>query len=402
MLLIWDIHITSKIKTQVLDMLREFIASKNEEKNIVFMWDYVYHFSYDKNALLDLFKLFLELYTEWKNIYILSGNHDWLVDTFVYEEWKQVFDLLKWSWALHFITKPWLTDIEWEKVLLLPFCLDLDENSYEEFELWKTDLTESLINSKNKNEVFSWKLNQLVNWFIKKEGNLTIIHHYYTNNQKFPGYRSLFSYKDISLSEELLDNPNVKLISWHLHGPFTLKNYLCTWSVWATSPLESNQIKWLFQYHDWVFSFYWKQIINYLDMEQTWVVSYKDVESLYSQYTQNLKNIFVKDWIFKLDVFDVPQLDIKKTVLSLKVKKLDYDEIDSVMDPKLRTELSDFRLKRNTTQVNDLLEKLKRPGEDELQTFWGWKDLLKEFLKIQYPDDYAKYELKLKELKILD
>jgi hypothetical protein len=53
----------------------------------------------------------------------------------------------------------------------------------------------------------------------------------------------------------------------------------------------------------------------------------------------------------------------------LKVKKLDYDEIDSVMDPKLRTELSDFRLKRNTTQVNDLLEKLKRPGEDELQTF---------------------------------
>jgi hypothetical protein len=45
---------------------------------------------------------------------------------------------------------------------------------------------------------------------------------------------------------------------------------------------------------------------------------------------------------------------------------------------------------------------LKRPGEDELQTFWGWKDLLKEFLKIQYPDDYAKYELKLKELKILD
>lgn len=137
-------------------------------------------------------------------------------------------------------------------------------------------------------------------------------------------------------------------------------------------------------------------------MEQTWVVSYKDVESLFSQYTQNLKNIFVKDWIFKLDVFDVPQLDIKKTVLSLKVKKLDYDEIDSVMDPKLRTELSDFRLKRNTTQVNDLLEKLKRPGEDELQTFWGWKDLLKEFLKIQYPDDYAKYELKLKELKILD
>lgn len=228
------------------------------------------------------------------------------------------------------------------------------------------------------------------------------MHHYYTNNQKFPGYRSLFSYKDISLSEELLDNSNIKLISWHLHGPFTIKNYLCTWSVWATSPLESNQVKWLFQYHDWVFSFYWKQIINYLDMEQTWVVSYKDVESLFSQYTQNLKNIFVKDWIFKLDVFDVPQLDIKKTVLSLKVKKLDYDEIDSVMDPKLRTELSDFRLKRNATQVNDLLEKLKRPGEDELQTFWGWKDLLKEFLKIQYPDDYAKYELKLKELKILD
>ena len=111
MLLIWDIHLSAKIKDKVLKQIRTFIESKPNENNIVFLWDYVYHFSYDRSALLELFQLFLELYKEWKTVYIISWNHDWLSENFVFEEGKKVFDLLQEkTWSIHFITKPELAE----------------------------------------------------------------------------------------------------------------------------------------------------------------------------------------------------------------------------------------------------------------------------------------------------
>ena len=402
MLLIWDIHLSAKIKDKVLKQLKDFISSKPEENNIVFLWDYVYHFSYDRTALLELFQLFLELYKQWKTLYILSWNHDWLWENFVFEEWKKVFDLLQeWTWSIHFITKPRLTHIDWEKILFLPFCLNLKEDEYEEYQDWKNMFTETLLESKDKNEVFSWKVNQLVNWFIKKEWKLTIIHHYYTNKQKFPWYRSLFSYRDIALSEQLLDNPDITLISWHLHAPFVYKNYLCTWSVRPTSSLESNQLKWCFTYSNNKFSFYASQPIHYIETENIWATNEEQLNSIYRQYTQNLKSIFEGSNSIKLEEFQVPDLSINDISLTLKVKNLDYDKIDEVLDPSLREKLTDFRLKKDSSQMNDLLEKLWKPDEEKLQSFWWWQELLKDYLKNKFPDDYASYESILRDLKVI-
>ena len=122
----------------MLEQIKAFVASQPEEKNLIFLGDFVYHFSYDRGALLALFELFLELYTQGKNLYILAGNHDRLGNSFVYEEGKQVFDLLQHqqsSGKLHFITKPRLTELEGEKILFLPFCLDLHEEEYPAFPL---------------------------------------------------------------------------------------------------------------------------------------------------------------------------------------------------------------------------------------------------------------------------
>ena len=402
MLLIWDIHLSAKIKDKVLKQIRTFIDSKKDDNNIVFLWDYVYHFSYDRSALLELFQLFLELYKEWKTVYIISWNHDWLSENFVFEEGKKVFDLLQEnSWSIHFITKPELAEIEWEKVLFLPFCLDLKENEYEEYKWWETSLTKTLLESKDKNEVFSWKINQLVNWFIKKEWKLTIIHHYYTNKQKFPWYRSQFSFKDIALSEELFDNPDITLISWHLHAPFVYKNYLCTWSVWPTTSLESNHLKWMFTYSNSNFSFYASQPIHYIETENVWVTNEEQIQSIYRQYTNNIKTIFESSNILKLNEFEVPDLSIKDVSLTLKVKQLDYDKIDDVLDPKLREIITDYRLKKDSQQMKDLIEKLWKPDEEKLQTFWWWQELLKDFLKVHYPDDYNEYENILRELNVI-
>jgi hypothetical protein len=402
MLLIWDVHLSAKVKDKVLKQIRTFIESKPNENNIVFLWDYVYHFSYDRSALLELFQLFLELYKEWKTVYIISWNHDWLSENFVFEEGKKVFDLLQENpWSIHFITKPELAEIEWEKVLFLPFCLDLKENEYEEYKLWENSLTKTLLESKDKNEVFSWKINQLVNWFIKKEWKLTIIHHYYTNKQKFPWYRSQFSFKDIALSEELFDNPDITLISWHLHAPFVYMNYLCTWSVWPTTSLESNHLKWMFTHSNSNFSFYASQPIHYIETENVWVTNEEQIQSIYRQYTNNIKTIFESSNILKLNEFEVPDLSIKDVSLTLKVKQLDYDKIDDVLDPKLREMITDYRLKKDSQQMKDLIEKLWKPDEEKLQTFWWWQELLKDFLKVHYPDDYNEYENILRELNVI-
>ena len=402
MLLVWDIHLSAKIKDKVLNQIRSFIESRPEEKNIVFLWDYVYHFSYDRKALLELFQLFLELYEQWKTLYILSWNHDWLWENFVFEEWKKVFDLLQWwTWTIHFITKPRLTEIESEKILFMPFCLDLHESEYDVYDSWKDSFTTVLQESKDKNEVFSWKLNQLVNWFIKKEWKLTIIHHYYTNKTKFPWYRSQFSYKDIALSETLFDNSDITLISWHLHAPFVYKNYLCVWSVWPTSSLESNQLKWLFKYSKWEFSFYSSQPLHYIETENIWATNEETIVSIYNQYTQKLKTILESSNNIILKDFNIAPLNIKDVSLTLKVKNLDFDKIDEVLDPALREKITDFRLKKDIQQVNDLLEKLWKPDEEKLQTFWWWQELLKEYIKRKFPEEYNDYEKILRDLKVI-
>jgi len=94
-------------------------------------------------------------------------------------------------------------------------------------------------------------------------------------------------------------------------------------------------------------------------------------------------------------------LNLKKTTLNLKVEQLNYDQVNSVIDDQLREQLADFRLKKSTKKVNDLLEKLETPDKDSLLTFGWWKELLRDFLNKQYPEEYAAYEKALKELKIL-
>ena len=84
MLLIGDIHITFKEKDRLLNMLKEQILAHPEEKNLLFLGDYVYSFGYDRASLLALYEFFLSLYAEGKNVYVLSGNHDWIKDTFVF------------------------------------------------------------------------------------------------------------------------------------------------------------------------------------------------------------------------------------------------------------------------------------------------------------------------------
>ncbi len=86
MLLIGDIHITTKHADAIIASIASYAQENNDEKNIIFLGDYMYMFSYDRTALARLFDLFLSLRKSGKNVYVLAGNHDWIGQQFVYAE----------------------------------------------------------------------------------------------------------------------------------------------------------------------------------------------------------------------------------------------------------------------------------------------------------------------------
>ena len=92
---------------------------------------------------------------------------------------------------------------------------------------------------------------------------------------------------------------------------------------------------------------------------------------------------------------------MKNVSLSVSVEKLQYENMSEFIEPKLQQELQNVQLKKNTTSTEKLLEQLERPDLVGQQSFWNWLELLKKFLKKQYPDDYEEYEKLLQEMKIL-
>jgi|GEM_PF-202140 len=251
MLLIGDIHITTRMTDRIITMLRDFVDAHPTEQNIIFVGDYVYHFAYDRTALFALYEFFVQLFEQGKTVFVLAGNHDRLGDSFVYADVKKAFDLLhaQSDGKLHFITQPQVHTIDGESVLFFPYMIHkissiptLAQAKTDTEQSIKTQIT-TLAASDNKNEQFSSYINSLLLSYTQQYDSLTVIHHYYTNAIQFPGYASRFAFKDIALSEYFLNMEHIRLISGHVHAPFIYKNYCCIGSIWSTSSLEHNTIK---------------------------------------------------------------------------------------------------------------------------------------------------------------
>jgi DNA repair exonuclease SbcCD nuclease subunit len=180
----------------------------------------VYHFSYDRTALLALYHLFLELISQGKTVYVLAGNHDRLGSSFVFEEAKKAFDIVNTidhaQGKIFFITQAQFVQIEGQEVLFLPYTIQVGQLGAIETKLLPMHIQgtiELLKQSKNKNEQLSAYVNEYLRSAIADKQDLLIIHHYYIIHTKFPGQKSLFSYKDVALHEAILQQPNIKSIS---------------------------------------------------------------------------------------------------------------------------------------------------------------------------------------------
>jgi len=402
MLLIGDIHITQRFKDKIISWIKDFVDQNPNEKNIIFLWDYVYHFSYDRNSILELYNLFLELFENWKNVYILAWNHDRLWTSFIYQEAMRAFDIInnlskQNEWKLIFITKPLIENIEGKDILFFPFMLDSDEIKY------TNPLFQQLSKSANKNEQFSWYINQILENFVNKNENLTIFHHYYINNTVFPWQRSRFNYKDIALSEDFLKNSKIRLISWHLHQWFIRNNYLCTWSIWSTNSLEINQNKFLFKYdtsdNQIIANFI--NINPYILIESEQKVDKNILNAKIDKIQQENKNNFEKNDLRHIKFSNNNEQNLENLSLSIKVKDINYEKIQDYIDPSLITEIKDIKLKKNLQSVWELLKDFSISTENLKIWFTDWKTILQEYIKNKFWSDYPHYEKILKELKLI-
>lgn len=408
MLVIGDIHITTKRAPKILQCIRSFLQKFPEETDIIFVGDYVYHFSYDRKALLQLFQLFLHLFVQGKRVYILAGNHDRIGGHFVYEEAKQSFELLQKApqesfGELHFITTPQFFMIEGNEYLFFPFynpALDVPIAPW-----W-----EHLATSSHHGEQHAARANSELQRYVmqrreqpQKTTFLTIVHHRYIADTTFPGQQTIFSYKNPALSAWWLHEPDIKLLSWHIHKPFCLENYLCTGSLRSTSSLEFNQMKYVYRIlADGSVEAHPAQINPYLRfsispemmVDETVLRAYemKTAEQQAQTLQQGKRALTVYPPIVK------PVSDIS---LILESNEISYEHLGTVVASELLEKLADIKIKKPYRALPDISQELDMSSLELDKSIADRKTLLRRYLHSKYGDAAGQYETLLAELSIL-
>lgn len=425
MLFIWDIHINARQGDKVLKELQEFVAAFPDEKNIIFLGDYMYMFSYDRQALADLFDFFLKLREQKKNVYVMAWNHDWLNQHFIYHEGKKIADILNSHTEdskIFFITQPEIQTIENKTILFLPYnkaFLYQKLTEYQQSIEWvfsnslpQSDLTnevleksKEMLTSKNQNEQLSGALNLFL--LENCPSDTTLIHHYYTANTSFPGQFAKFDYKDIALHPAWMELPQL-VISGHLHKAFVHKNYFCTGSVRHTASTERDQQKWLWRYNTTNAERTGKSIDikPYITIQQEEKIDEEVVadaiNKVYKDHYNLLQNPPEGSSIFEKK-FILPEKwtnSLGSTTLIVRSTK-ELWEVEGLIDADIKEQIGEIQYKQTLPTHKDMSELLDISQYNLQQSLLDWKELVKKYLLSRYWTESTKYRTVLSELNIL-
>lgn len=415
MLLIGDVHINSLYKDRILDSIKKFINNNDEEKDLIFLWDFVYHFSYDRKALLELLDLLLKEFGKWKSIYLLAGNHDWLSDTYVFQEIKVAFDILNnlSDNKIQFITSPLDTNIDGKKCLFLPYNIHYYSQwtitNYEN--LSQKELYQNLINSTNKNERYSSYVNMYLEDKLVQNSYDIVFHHHYFVNTQFPWQKARFSFKDLALSDSFLKLQGTKFISGHLHTWFSVENYFCTGSIWASSPLEDNDFKFMYKYSNNTLYPNISDVNYYLSISQDEIDNIKqwddwkklelsDLNKICLKHWEDNQNSFIsKDFPIEFPSFEMPK--INNTVIYFRTDSLGYDDVPNLVTDELMNNLKEVKIKKYSQWVSQISQLLDISAKDLQNNISDWKNLLKQYMQSKFPDKYDLYLEKLKDIDVM-
>lgn len=408
MLLVPDVHINARIKDTLLDALRDFVVAHPEEQTIIFVGDYIYHFAYDRSSLFALFSFFVELVEQWKTVYVLAGNHDWLGNTFVFAEAQKTLQML-WSMteqSLFFVTEPLIVSIEWKNVLLLPYDihqqhLDIVGDLSDERIAHIVKDCRLLSQSAHKTERRSAAISLYIADAYVRYPDLLVIHHYYTAWVSLPWQKSRFSFIDVALHNGLLDLPGLRLLSGHIHQVCSYKNYLCIGSVWYTSPLEINEVKWLFIYRDDRMTMYPLLLNPYIRFPYTqWSINASMVHAFIDTVRSSVQSYFQSS-IWSIWFAPLPNVSLRAITLSLVHNTVSYDMVHDVIDPDILHDFKDIKLQKDTTHVEDLLSSFEAGNYTMQWWFTDRKNILTWYIAKKYPDNAEQYMDILRDMKLL-
>ncbi len=406
MLFIWDLHFKTDKKEEIFSKLTD-ILDKTESKDIVFLWDYIYHSAYNPKILWDFFDLCLDYSKKWKNIYILAGNHDYVKWHFVFAEAEKLTNIA--DLPLHIISQPQIQIIENKKVLFFPFYTRIAE----EEEFIQTDKKiKSLKNHKHKDLLLNlfvvayqnWKQDDknlkisgtvnldLVKFILENEDIDILVHHFYTVNTAFPGQFAKFSFKNIALSDQLF-KADFQIISGHLHKSFRHKNYTCVGSFWNTSPLEENDTKVVFTYPDKFQQVVINPYISFQIENNNENIEATDIEKKWKEIEAEAEKLL---WTKILK----DKFDLKKVELVLKSK--DFVDVKEILWEKLMNQIKNVKYRQVTWKtIGNILNEIELNHEKLGYSFESWKQLSKEFIEKKYPEKKTEYFKILEELELM-
>ena len=234
-----------------------------------------------------------------------------------------------------------------------------------------------------------------------KNKELLIIHHYYTATTKFPGIKAVFGYKDIALSPRWMDDKNLRIMSGHIHHAFAYKNYLCIWSVRSTSPLETNQLQYLFHYTK-----------DRIHAQQVALNPYLTIHTsqnsvINDQYIEQHRKQIQQQWADQLNAsdyqnisYDLCDLPLERTTLTISSNNIAYETLWETIAPSLQQQLYDIKIKQDLGTVDILIEDLVDVNKDFSSWRADWKILLEEYLERKFWERKHIYINILQELKI--
>jgi len=455
MLLIPDIHINSQYRDSILQTLSDIVIDHPQEDHIVLLGDYVYMFSYDRDALLGLYKLMIWRYHVGKTVYVLAWNHDWHGQHFVYEEAKQAWDIISSDRPLlageglgvregkiYFITTPQVFDIEWESVLMIPYMIDwsiyqsnkipasplsrgggwkpegfrercksnelTNNNSVEDVDNniaelnapclhTNAPLRQALTQSTNKYEQASGRLNLALAHYTEQYQIDTIIHHYYTADIQFPWLRTQFGYRDVAL-DPCWTNAGYDVISGHIHHPLVYGRYLWCGSLRTTAANETNQFKYYRIKHKSDLRGYQIQINPHVTLTH-------DGSPLSIDHLQSHRDTLTQQYIQELqsDHYHITlhHTPLQTHLTSIAILTDQHTDLTQISDQTMIDQVKSVKPKYKTTINND--HTLLNIDTEQLKTsVIQRQSMLVEYLASKYTDQQTIYLDLLDELQIID
>ena len=366
MLIIPDIHINQRYASRIISELSRVIDAHPHEKEIVFLWDYVYMFSYDRGALMQLLDMMYGYVLAWKCLYVMAWNHDRIGKHFVFDEAVKTLKLSRWHENLHFITTPQHFEISWKSCVFVPYVLDPDT-------IWPHDH-----HTDTKMRLSSAVHNYLS--MLDPTQDITIFHHYYRADLSMPWVKAMFKVSDAAIDPIWLQTTRRQFISWHVHHIRALPQCRCLGSCRSTTPNENN-----LHHAAWIRNDNLTPvplaIHDHMQLRSDHDISQDDISHCHTSITQNLyKNR--KDAIQHVDF----ESDLAHTTIEIITSQ-----------PNIVVDIPCERVQMTRKEaINTAIPDIQEDQNSSAQR----KDILIDYLKKKYPETWQKYYDLLKKLSI--